>query len=140
MVALQQSRQRTKNRTSFLKVTVIISAFGSAAEKARASFLQTIFRFLRFYCLTRTLVTLWRPWMRRFTIIISAWCLRTSSKFSGQEFEEIHQYIGSLETPKQVQSCKSGRAFPIGFGPNVDNNFGANSGLKRTFCLRCTKI
>ena len=29
--------------------------------------------------------------------------LRTSSKFSGQEFEEIHRNIGSLETSKQVR-------------------------------------
>ena len=28
--------------------------------------------------------------------------LQTSSKFSGQEFEEIHRNIGSLETLKQV--------------------------------------
>ena len=47
---------------------------------------------------TRTLVTLLRPWIRRFTMIISARRLRTSSKFSGQELEEIHRNIGSLET------------------------------------------
>ena len=41
------------------------------------------------------------PWMKRFTMIISAWCLQRSSKFSGQEFEEIHTNIGSLETLKQ---------------------------------------
>jgi len=29
--------------------------------------------------------TLLRPWIRRFTMIISAWCLRTSSKFSGKK-------------------------------------------------------
>ena len=56
---------------------------------------------------TRTLVTLLRPWIRRFTMIISAWWLRTSSKFSGQEFEAIHSLIhrniGSSETPKQVR-------------------------------------
>ena len=39
---------------------------------------------------TRTLVTLLRPWIRRFTMIICAWWLRTSSKFNGQVFEEIH--------------------------------------------------
>ena len=50
-----------------------------------------------------TLVTLLRHWIRRFTMIISAWWLRTSSKFSGQEFEEIHKNLGSLETPKQVR-------------------------------------
>ena len=37
-------------------------------------------------------------------------------------------------------SCKSGRAFQVGFGPKVDKNFGINSGLRRGFCLRCTKM
>ena len=36
---------------------------------------------------TRTLVTSLRLWIRRSTMIISAWLLRTSSKFSGQDFE-----------------------------------------------------
>ena len=40
---------------------------------------------------------------RRFRMIISAWWLRTSSKFKRQEFEEIYRNIGSLETPNQVQ-------------------------------------
>ena len=52
---------------------------------------------------TRTLVTLLRPWIRRFTMIISAWWLRTNSKFREEEFEEIHRNIGSSETPKQVR-------------------------------------
>ena len=39
-----------------------------------------------------------------------------------------------------AQSCKSGRAFRVGFGPKVDKNFGLNSGLRRAFCLECTKI
>ena len=38
-----------------------------------------------------------------YDIIISAWWLRTGSKFSGQEFKDIHRNIGSSETPKQVQ-------------------------------------
>ena len=33
----------------------------------------------------------------------AAWWLRTSSKFSGKEFEEIHRNIGSSETPKHVR-------------------------------------
>ena len=33
---------------------------------------------------------------------ISVCRLQTTSKFSGQEFEEIHSNIGSLETPVQV--------------------------------------
>ena len=31
------------------------------------------------------------------------------------------------------QSSKSGRAYRVGFGPKVDQNFGLNSSLKRTF-------
>ena len=27
-----------------------------------------------------------------------------------------------------------------GFGPKVDKNFRLNSGLRRAFCFRCTKI
>ena len=40
------------------------------------------------------------------------------------------------------QSCKSGLASraEFGFGPKVEKNFGLNSGLRRAFCLRCTKI
>ena len=37
-------------------------------------------------------------------------------------------------------SCKSGRAFRVEFGPKVDKILGLDSGLRRTFCLRCTKI
>ena len=53
--------------------------------------------------------------------------------------------VGSLfsglgRTRTRTQSCKSGRAFRVGLGPKVDKNFGLNSGLRRTFCLRCTKI
>ena len=51
----------------------------------------------------RTLVTLLRPWIRRFTIIISAWWLRTSSKFT---WEKVKTFTGKLEkwsTPKRVR-------------------------------------
>ena len=34
-------------------------------------------------------------------MIISTWWLRKSSKFNGQEYEEIYRNIESLETPKQ---------------------------------------
>ena len=69
---------------------------GCMAKRAMASFL------LRPWShdlgSTRTLlVTLLRPWIRRFGISFSAWWLRTSRKFNGQEFEEIHRNIGSLE-------------------------------------------
>ena len=39
-----------------------------------------------------------------------------------------------------LQSCKSGRAFRVGFGLKVDKNFGLDLGLRRTFCLRFAKI
>ena len=51
--------------------------------------------------------TVLRPWIRRFTMIISAGWIRTSSKFSGQDFEEIHMSIGSLETLKQDRGDSS---------------------------------
>ena len=44
-----------------------------------------------------------RLWIKRFTMIISAWWLRTSSTFNGQKFERIHKNFGSSETPKQVR-------------------------------------
>ena len=70
------------------------------AERVKASFLRRPWS--NDLGSTRTLVTLFRPWIRRFTMIISAWWLRTSSKFSGQEFAEIYRNIGSSETTKQV--------------------------------------
>ena len=40
-------------------------------------------------------------------MIISAWWLRTSSKFSGQEFEEIHRNIGKIRwSPKKKVSTE----------------------------------
>ena len=38
-----------------------------------------------------------------FGYAFAAWWLRTSSKFGGKGFEEIHRNIESLETPKQVR-------------------------------------
>ena len=55
------------------------------------------------YGSTSTLVTLLRPWIRHIAIVIFVRWLRTSSKFSGKDFEEIRRNIGSLETAKQVQ-------------------------------------
>ena len=49
--------------------------------------------------LSLSLVTLLRPWLRRLAMISAACGLQTSSKFSGQEFEDIHANIGSLEAP-----------------------------------------
>ena len=39
-----------------------------------------------------------------------------------------------------LQNCKSARTFRRGFGPKVDKNVVLSSGLRRTFCFRCTKI
>ena len=52
---------------------------------------------------TRTLVTLLRPWIRRFTIIISAWWLRTSSKFRWEEVKTSTGKLGKWSTPKRVR-------------------------------------
>ena len=49
-------------------------------------------------------------------------------------------FSGSGRNRTRTHSCKSGRAFWVGFRPKVDKNFGLNSGLRRTICLRCTKI
>ena len=59
---------------------------------------------------TCILVTLLHPWIRRFTIIISAWWLRTSSKLT---WEEVKASAGKLEkwsTPKQVRIRPKHRA------------------------------
>ena len=52
---------------------------------------------------TRTLVTLLRPWIRRFTIIISAWWLRTSSKFTWEEVKTSTGKLRKWSTPKRVR-------------------------------------
>ena len=52
---------------------------------------------------TRTLVTLLRPWKRRFTIIFSAWWLRTSSKFTWEEVKTSTGKLGKWSTPKRVR-------------------------------------
>ena len=51
---------------------------------------------------TRTMVELLRPWIRRFTIIISAWWLRTSSKFM---WEEVKRQQESLENGQLLSGC-----------------------------------
>ena len=55
--------------------------------------------------------------------------------FLFKKLQKIAQRLGAA----RVRSCKSGRAFRVGFGPKVDKNFGLNSGLRRSFCFRCTK-
>ena len=52
---------------------------------------------------TRTLVTLLRPWIRRFSMIISAWWLRTSSKFTREEVKTSTGKLGKWSTPKRVR-------------------------------------
>ena len=52
---------------------------------------------------TRTLVTLLRPWIRRFTMIISAWWLRTSSKFTWEEVKTSTGKLRKWSTPKRVR-------------------------------------
>ena len=54
---------------------------------------------------TRTLVTLLRPWIRRLTIITSAWWLRTSSKFTWEEVKTSTGKLGKWSTPKRVRIC-----------------------------------
>ena len=45
----------------------------------------------RFICALVT--SLLCPWIKHFTMRISAWWLQTSRKFRGQEFKEIHRNI-----------------------------------------------
>ena len=74
--------------------------FGSVAERVKASFFDD--SDLMIISSTRTLVTLLRPWIRRFTIIISAWWLRTSSKFM---WEEVKRQPESLENGQLLSGC-----------------------------------
>jgi len=43
-----------------------------------------------------------RPWIKRFTMIISAWWLRTSSKFSGKKSKN-NRKTRKWTTPKRVR-------------------------------------
>ena len=52
---------------------------------------------------TRTLVTLLRPWIRRFTMIVSAWWLRTNSKFT---WKEVKRQPESLENGHLMSGCR----------------------------------
>ena len=47
--------------------------------------------------------TLLRPCIRRSTIFISAWWVRTQTKLSREKFEEIQKKIQLLETRKQIR-------------------------------------
>jgi len=88
--------------TQIKRHTSVLSAFnfkllshpfvGSMAERVKAQFLWRP-------CdlgLTPTLInTLLRPWIRHFTILISAWWLRTSSKLSGKKSKETTGKLGN---------------------------------------------
>ena len=59
---------------------------------------------------------------------------------SGMHRSDFINSARLLKIRSTTQSGKSGQAFRIRFGPEVDKKFGLNSGLKRAFCLGCTKI
>ena len=77
-------------------------AVGSVASRAKALFLLqlALISLSGFKSLPGTLL---RLWIKRFTIIFSAWWLWASGKFSGQEYEEIYRNIEPLEISKQVR-------------------------------------
>ena len=52
---------------------------------------------------TRTMITLLRPWIRRFAIIISAWWFRASSEFTWEEVKTSAGKLGKWSTPKRVR-------------------------------------
>ena len=80
---------------------------GSVVKKVKASFLQRPCS--HHLSSTRILVTLLRPWIRRFTMFISASWLRTSSKFT---WEEVNRHLESLEYGQLLR----------GWGRFVQNN------------------
>ena len=80
----QSDKMEISNRKQFNKKT-----FGSIAAWVKASFLRSLW--LHDLGSTPIPLSFLRLWIRRFTMIISAWWLRTSSIFSGQELEEIHR-------------------------------------------------
>ena len=87
-------------KLEFTKIFHLISIVGSVAERLKESFLRRTR--LHDRGSTRTLVTLLRPWIRRFTMIISAWWLRTSSKFMWEEFIRQPE---NLENGQLLSEC-----------------------------------
>ena len=72
------------------------------------------------------------------------WIKLFSGYGSVADFKQMYKNVDAV-TDWPPQSCKSGRAFRVGFGfggfgLKVDKNFGLDSCLRRTFCLRYTKI
>ena len=51
----------------------------------------------------RTLATLLRPWMKRLSMIISAWWLCTSTKFTWEEIKTSTVKLGKWPTSKRVR-------------------------------------
>ena len=109
-----------------LKVNIAGSNFSQKQFKCRVSSVVLRFYWLaawprgqrrRFYdnpdCIISvqsapwSVVTLLRPWIRPFTMIIYAWLLRRSNKFTGQKVKEIHGNIESLETPNRCGILRS---------------------------------
>ena len=91
--------------TDYCRVStnLVLQFLGSVAEWVKASFLQYDDSDRRIMSSTRTLVTLLRPWIRRFTIFISAWWLRTSCKFTWKEVKTSTGKLGKSSTPKRVR-------------------------------------
>ena len=79
--------------------------YRQCGDRGKVSFLW--WHWLHHLGSTITLVTLLHPSIRRFTLIICAWWLRTSSKFRGQKFEEIRWNMGSLKTYKLMRILPS---------------------------------
>ena len=92
----------SESATRMMDAVTLPKWVGSVAEMIKASFLRRPWSHDMGSILT--LVALLRRWIRRFTMIIFACWLRTSSKFSGQEIEENHRNIGSMETFTQIPS------------------------------------
>ena len=74
---------------------------GSVAVRVKASFLRRP----RSHDLgsTRTQVTWLRPWIRRFTMIISAWWLRTKQHIYVERSQTSTGKLGTRSTPKRVR-------------------------------------
>ena len=81
---------------------------------------------------TRTLVTLLRPWIRRLTIIISAWWLRTSSKFTWEKVKRQPENGQLLSGCGFVQSIAHRRFLVIG-GQKYTNQKNQIKWLRRCF-------
>ena len=108
----QTRRQRISvisSKTWFLfhgrATNIPVKKFGSVAEWVKASFLRRPWS--HDLGSTPTLVRLLRPGIRRFTMIISAWWLRTSSKFTCEE-DIGNRKAWKRLTPKRVRTiCPS---------------------------------